>query len=121
MHVVEPCGFPFGPASWRRVAMDYESLTAPRRHASWTEFQASASGRTILFTTRGEIGHAEVAYQSGDILMFGSESAGAPKSVRDAADLRVRIPIAKDARSLNLATAVAVGLAEARRQLGGLP
>ena len=56
-----------------------------------------------------------------DILMLGSESAGVPEPVHRRADLRVRIPLRPGPRSLNVATAAAIALAEALRQTGELP
>ena len=62
-----------------------------------------------------------VAARKPDVLLFGSESAGVPGHVHAAATRRLRIPIRDDARSLNLAIAVAMATGEALRQTGGWP
>lgn len=78
-------------------------------------------GRLLLFTTRGAQNFTDFAFHPGDTLLFGRESAGVPDEVHAAADARLIVPIVPPARSLNLATAAAIGLAEALRQTGGFP
>jgi len=122
LEIIEPCGFPLGAKGLRRAAMDYGGLAEPRIHVSWEAFCSKRdAGRLILLTTAGEADLWEVKFRPGDIFLMGRESAGVPPEVHDSADLRVRIPIAADARSLNVATAGAIALAEARRQLGWSP
>jgi tRNA (cytidine/uridine-2'-O-)-methyltransferase len=121
LDIIEPCGFPADAKGMRRAALDYGALAPPVMHAGWSAFQESAeraSGRLILLTTKAETSIWDFEFRPGDLLMTGQESAGAPDEVHDACDATVRIPIAADARSLNLATAAAIALAEARRQLG---
>jgi tRNA (cytidine/uridine-2'-O-)-methyltransferase len=72
----------------------------------------------VLFTTRGAARLPDARFEAGDTLLFGSESRGAPPEVHARADLRVRIPQAPGTRSLNLAVAAGIGLAEALRQTG---
>ena len=120
LDVIEPCGFPMSDRALKRAALDYEAQT--RLHASWSAFLAAperAEGRLVLFTTRGATPLHRFGFQPGDTLLFGRESAGAPDEVHAAADARVVIPIA--ARSLNVVTAAAIGLAEALRQVDGFP
>ena len=101
--------------------MDYAELAAVTRHASWAAFTASRSGRLVLFTTAAETSLPHAVFQPGDLLLFGSESAGVPAFVHDAATLRIRIPQAPETRSLNLAVAAGIGLSEALRQTNGYP
>ena len=94
------------------------------RHASWAEFLADdGAGRrpTLLFTTRGAQNFTGFTFAPGDTLLFGQESAGAPEHVHAAAQGRLVVPIAPGARSMNLVTAAAIGLAEALAANGGFP
>ncbi len=122
--VIEPCGFPLSDRDMRRAAMDYAERALVKRHRGWADFLASperAAGRLLLFTTRGAEHFHRFSYRTGDILLFGRESAGVPEDVHAAADARLTIPLAAGARSLNLVTAAAIALAEALRQTDGFP
>jgi tRNA (cytidine/uridine-2'-O-)-methyltransferase len=119
--IVEPCGFPFSDRALKRAGMDYAELAAVTRHSGWHAFEGSLTGRLVLFTTAGGIRLPDARFEPGDALLFGSESRGAPETVHARADLRVRIPQAPGTRSLNLAVAAGIGLAEALRQTGAWP
>lgn len=122
--VIEPCGFPLSDAGVRRAAMDYGALAQLQRHASWADFLAHPerkTGRLLLFTTKGALPLHGFAFQAGDTLLFGRESAGAPDEVHAAADARLFIPLAPGARSLNLTVSAAIALSEALRQTNGFP
>jgi tRNA (cytidine/uridine-2'-O-)-methyltransferase len=121
LDVIEPCGFPFSDRALKRAGMDYAEIAAVTRHVSWEAFEARLRGRLVLFTTRGALPLAEARFEAGDTLLFGSESHGAPEDVHARAELRVRIPQAAGTRSLNLAVAAGIGLAEALRQTGHWP
>lgn len=119
--IVGPCGFPVDSKELRRVAMDYAALAPPTVHATWRDFlesSARSGSRIVLLTTKAETSLWDFRFRLDDILVAGRESAGAPAEVHDAADARIAIPMALGARSLNVAVAAAVALAEARRQLG---
>lgn len=119
--IVEPCGFPFSDRALRRAGMDYVARGELRRHADWRAFVDSAPGRIVLLTTAGDTRLPDVAFEPGDVILAGGESAGVPPHVHAAAALRVRIPMRQGLRSLNVAAAVAIALAEALRQTGGWP
>jgi tRNA (cytidine/uridine-2'-O-)-methyltransferase len=119
--VIEPCGFPWGDRALKRAGMDYAEIANVTRHAGWEAFEAGLAGRLVLFTTAGAVRLPEARFEAGDILLFGSESGGAPAQVHERADMRVRIPQVADTRSLNLAVAAGIGVAEALRQTGLLP
>ncbi|PSJ37973.1 tRNA (cytidine(34)-2'-O)-methyltransferase [Allosphingosinicella deserti] len=119
--IIEPCGFPFSDRALKRAGMDYAEMAAVTRHASWAAFAGGLSERLVLFTTAGADPLPQARFAPGDILLFGSESAGVPPEVHAAAALRVRIPQAAGTRSLNLAVAAGIGLAEALRQTNGYP
>lgn len=95
--------------------MDYE--TELHRHRDWNTFLASSGGRVILFTTKADGAHTDFSFKTGDILLLGREGGGVPPDVHDAADARVRVPLSPQTRSLNLAVAAGIALAEASRQL----
>ena len=115
--LIEPCGFPFSDRALKRAGMDYAEMAAVVRHPGWEAFEAALEGRLILFTTAADaIPLPDARFEPGDTLLFGSESRGAPAEVHARADLRVRIPQAVGTRSLNLAVAAGIGLAEAIRQ-----
>jgi tRNA (cytidine/uridine-2'-O-)-methyltransferase len=101
--------------------MDYAPVAEIARHADWTAFAAQRTGRLALLTTRGDLRLQDAGFRADDVLLFGSEGAGVPDAVHEAADLRVRIPLQPGFRSLNLAVAAGIALAEALRQAGALP
>jgi tRNA (cytidine/uridine-2'-O-)-methyltransferase len=122
--VIEPCGFVWDHRRLRRVGLDYLAQTSLRRFPGWQAFDAwrRAEGRRlILLTTRSRADYHATAYRPGDVLLAGRESAGAPPEVHDAADLRVRVPLAPGRRALNVVTALAMVLGEALRQTDGFP
>jgi tRNA (cytidine/uridine-2'-O-)-methyltransferase len=122
LDVIEPCGFAFSDRALKRAGMDYAEAAAVTRHAGWAAFAVALQGRLVLFTTAPDaIPLPAARFSAGDTLLFGSESRGAPPEVHAAAALRVRIPQAAGTRSLNLAVAAGVALAEALRQTGGWP
>ena len=122
--VIQPTAFPLDDRSLKRAALDYGPLSDLTVRPSWAAFQAAperAAGRLVLFTTRGAVRLDAFAFQPGDTLLFGRESAGAPPEVHAAAEARVVVPIRSEARSFNLAVTAGVALWEALRQTGGLP
>jgi tRNA (cytidine/uridine-2'-O-)-methyltransferase len=122
--LIEPCGFLVGDRAFRRAGMDYLDAVDLRRHASWRAFldAARAEGRRlVLLTTAGETSHTAFRFSPRDTLVVGRESAGAPVHVHRAAHARVRIPLMPGLRSLNVATAAAIALGEALRQLDAYP
>ena len=120
LDIVEPCGFPLDDSRLRRAGMDYIDLLELERHASWDAFRSKRDDRVVLLTTQGGVRHTDFAFAAGDLILLGRESAGVPQAVHDAADARIRIPMRKGVRSLNVAQAAAIALAEALRQTGGL-
>src|SRR5687768_15850357 len=119
--IIEPCGFAFSDRALKRAGMDYAEMARIFRHPGWDAFRASAPGRFVLLTTAGDVRLPEAQFEAGDVLLLGSESRGAPAAVHAAAALRVRIPQAPGTRSLNIAAAASICLAEALRQTGLWP
>ena len=124
VHIIEPCGFPFSDRALRRAGMDYAVQAQITRHPDRATFIAAmraAGRRLVLLTTRGAERLDAVSFSSADVLMLGSEGTGAPDDVHAAADIRLAIPLAPGFRSLNVATAGGIALAEALRQTTGYP
>jgi tRNA (cytidine/uridine-2'-O-)-methyltransferase len=121
-HIVEPCGFAFSADAFRRSAMDYADHVAIRRHTDRQAFVAAMAvqgRRLVLLTTAGDVRLDKATFGPEDVLMLGSESSGAPEDMHQAAALAVRIPLMPGLRSLNVAVAGGIALAEALRQTGG--
>ncbi len=120
--LIEPFGFVPDDRRLKRAALDYAAQVAICRHASWRAFLAARdpASRLVLLTTTGSLAHHRFAFAGNDTLLLGRETAGVPEAVHRAADARVRIPMVPGARSLNVAMAGAIALAEALRQTGGL-
>ncbi len=118
--LIEPAGFDASDRNLRRAGLDYLEHVQLVRHRSWEAFLAErAPGRLVLLTTKGEGSYLEFAFRVDDVLLLGRESAGAPEHVHARADARVRIPMRRDLRSLNIAVAAAMVLGEGLRQVGG--
>ncbi len=118
--IIEPCGFPLGERGLKRAAMDYPALVEISSHASWGAFLDSAPvqrGRLVLLSTKAVLTIWNHSFLHHDIVVVGQESAGAPPEVHDRCEAVISIPMAVGARSLNVATAASIALAEARRQL----
>ncbi|MCI5074368.1 tRNA (cytidine(34)-2'-O)-methyltransferase [Oricola sp.] len=121
VHVIEPAGFDMSDRALKRAGMDYVEMAALTRHLNWDAFEAwrnAEARRLVLLTTKAETPYTAHHFRRDDVLLFGRESAGAPDHVHDAADARLTIPMAKGARSLNLALSAAMVAGEAMRQTG---
>ena len=116
--LIERLGFLFDDRRLRRAVLDYAAAVKVRRHASWGRFLAERdpNSRLVLLTTGGDVALHRFAFAAADTLLLGRESAGVPDFVHRAAFARVVIPLAPGARSLNVALAGAIALAEALRQ-----
>ena len=121
--LIEPCGFLLDDRRVKRSALDYLANLPVRRHASWEAFLADHDPRSrlVLMTTSGSVTLHRFAFAADDTIILGRESAGAPEAVRRAAIARVVIPLRQSARSLNVALAGAIALAEALRQTNLFP
>ena len=120
-HIIEPAGFPVTDRAFRRAGMDYLDRVAIARHGSFQafdEWRASQRLGLVLLTTRATRSYLDHAFKDNQVVLFGRESAGVPEAVHQAADTRLRIPIAEGLRSLNVAMAVAIVAGEALRQTG---
>jgi tRNA (cytidine/uridine-2'-O-)-methyltransferase len=118
-HIIEPAGFAASDRNFRRAGMDYLDHVTLMRHDSWSKFEQwrkDSGYRLVLFTTKAASSYLEYQYRTGDILLFGRESAGVTDEVVAAADARLVIPIKPSLRSPNVAMSAAMALGEALRQ-----
>lgn len=121
LHLVEPLGFDLSDAKLRRAGLDYHDLAHVSVHrdlaAAWS---AVLPARVFAFTTSAELSFAEIAYEPGDVLLFGPEPTGLPAEVVGDPNITaaVRIPMLPGRRSLNLSNSAAVAVYEAWRQHG---
>jgi tRNA (cytidine/uridine-2'-O-)-methyltransferase len=122
LHLVEPLGFRLDDRELKRAGLDYREYARVAVHRDWqacrTALDPYAVRRWYALTTHGTRSLYDCALQDGDILAFGSETAGLPPAILAsfAADARIRIPMQPGMRSLNLSNAVAVAVYEAWRQ-----
>jgi tRNA (cytidine/uridine-2'-O-)-methyltransferase len=121
LHLIEPLGFDLEDKKLRRAGLDYHEFTALKRHANYQSFIETEQPKRVLAVTTKSTGYyGDVNFQSGDYLLFGSETGGLPEDVRQQIpdQDKIRIPMLKDSRSMNLSNATAVIIYEAWRQLG---
>ena len=121
LHVIEPLGFEMDDKRLRRAGLDYHEFANVQIWKSLPSYIAAHGGRRLIAVeTCGEAAHSDLSYQSGDSLVFGSETKGLSPELLALFDPShiVRLPMLPDSRSLNLSNAVAVAVFEAWRQLG---
>ena len=121
LHLIEPLGFDFDDKKLRRAGLDYHEFTAVKKHKSYEDFVTNETPKRVFaVTTKATNFYGDVNFEPGDYLLMGSETAGLPDSVRDQIpnEHKIRIPMLKDSRSMNLSNATAVIVYEAWRQLG---
>jgi tRNA (cytidine/uridine-2'-O-)-methyltransferase len=121
LHLIEPLGFSLDDARMRRAGLDYREYASVTTHSSLDVYIDSRGPRRVIaFTQHADTLYTDVRYVAGDALLFGRESDGLTDEILDGDVVteRVRIPIAANGRSLNLANAAAIGVYEAWRQLG---
>lgn len=122
LHLVGPLGFELSDRYLKRAGLDYWPHVNLHYHESLEAFNAvhqEQGGRWIGFSVAGKVSYVKFQFQPGDWMLFGSETTGLPPQVLEACSATVHIPMTQPkVRSLNLSVSVAVGLFEARRQLG---
>lgn len=122
LELIEPFGFLWDEKKIRVSAMDYFDLVNLTRHSSWQKFQTHFSTqRVVLLSTKASVYYTEFQFRPDDVLLLGRESAGVPDDVHAALPCRVKIPLNPAARSINMAMAGGIVLAEALRQTNGFP
>ncbi|SDG69160.1 MULTISPECIES: tRNA (uridine(34)/cytosine(34)/5-carboxymethylaminomethyluridine(34)-2'-O)-methyltransferase TrmL [unclassified Duganella] len=123
LHLIEPLGFPLEDSKLKRAGLDYHEYARMKVHKDWDAFLADTRpdpARMYAMTTHGSSPFAQAAFQTGDVFVFGSETAGLPVALRESFPpaQRIRLPMRPDNRSMNLSNTVAVVVFEAWRQNG---
>ena len=119
LHLIKPFGFEITDKHLKRAGLDYWYLVDITQYDNLGDFMARNPGARIHYaSTKAPRRHTEAEFRDGDYIMFGKESRGLPESLlRANYDSCIRIPMIKEARSLNLSNSVAVVVYEALRQL----
>ncbi|RCJ30561.1 tRNA methyltransferase [Nostoc minutum NIES-26] len=124
LHLVGPLGFEISDRYLKRAGLDYWPYVKLHYHETLEAFKNMhqvRGGRWLGFSVKGSFNYVDFQFQADDWLLFGSETTGLPPVILSACDATLHIPMAQpQVRSLNLSVSVAVGLFEARRQLGYL-
>ena len=117
LEIIEPCGFHLNDKRFKRVVMDYMDWDKIEIHQNAEEFfKAKKNQRVILMTTKASISYLKFQFEKEDTILFGRESAGVPKNIHQSIKDRLKIPMNGNTRSLNIASSVAIVLAESLRQ-----
>ena len=119
LEIIEPCGFLFSDKRFKRVVMDYLDYSEIKFYKNPKEFfDENSKNRVVLMTTKASKVYTKFKFKRNDILLFGRESAGVPEDVHSKVNERIKIPMQKNKRSLNISISVAIGASEFIRQLG---
>ena len=117
IHIIEPCGFNVHDSRFRRVVMDYMSMSRIFRYVDYDDFlKKNKKKRIVLMTTKAKKHYHKFKFKKNDMMLFGRESAGVPENLHKTIKNRIKIPMNKKTRSLNVAMSVAIISAEALRQ-----
>mgnify|MGYP001482331664 CR=1 FL=1 len=118
LEIIEPCGFLLSDKRFKRVVMDYMDYSQIRFYQSAEIFfEEKKNQRIVLMTTKGSINYTNFQFKDDDTILFGRESAGVPAKVHRLIENRLKIPMNNQVRSLNIASTVAIVLAESLRQI----
>ena len=119
LEIIEPCGFLLSDKRFTRVVMDYMDWGKIEVHQSSEKFfEAKKNQRIILMTTKASVSYTKFKFETNDTILFGRESAGVPENVHRLIKNRLKIPMKNKMRSLNIASSVAIILAENLKQTG---
>ena len=117
LEIIEPCGFLLTDRRFKRVVMDYMDFEQIEFYQSSDKFfEAKKNHRIVLMTTKASTSYLNFKYEKNDTILFGRESAGVPENIHQSISDRLKIPMNKNTRSLNIASSVAIVLAESLRQ-----
>ncbi|EGK07488.1 tRNA (uridine(34)/cytosine(34)/5-carboxymethylaminomethyluridine(34)-2'-O)-methyltransferase TrmL [Kingella kingae] len=121
LHLVKPLGFPLDSSKMKRAGLDYHEFSQLTVHESWQDCWAALQGKRIFaLTTKGSTRPDQVAFQAGDVFLFGPETRGLPTDILASlpSEQKIRFPMMPDNRSMNLSNTVAITVFEAWRQQG---
>ena len=117
LEIIEPCGFLLSDKRFKRVVMDYMNEKEINFYQSSKDFfESKKNQRIILMTTKASKSYTKFKFDINDTILFGRESAGVPEKVHKLLNNRLKIPMKSNKRSLNLASSVAIILAECLKQ-----
>ncbi len=117
LEIIEPCGFLINDKRFKRVVMDYMNYNEIKFYESLDQFfKFKENQRIILMTTKASVSYTKFKFKKNDTILFGRESAGVPEKVHKLIKDRLKIPMKKNMRSLNIASSVAIILAESLKQ-----
>ena len=117
IHIIEPCGFDLHDQRFKRVVMDYLRFSKIFRYEDYDKFLSkNKKKRIVLMTTKAKKNYHRFVFKKNDILLFGRESAGVPEQLHKTIKNKIKVPMNKKTRSLNVAMSVAIISSEALRQ-----
>ena len=117
LEIIEPCGFLLNDKRFKRVVMDYmDEKEITFYQSSKDFFNSKKNQRIILMTTKASISYTKFKFDKDDTILFGRESAGVPENIHKLIKDRLKIPMKNNMRSLNIASSVAIILAESLKQ-----
>ena len=117
LEIIEPCGFLLNDKRFKRVVMDYMDQKEIEFYKSSKDFfDAKKNHRIILMTTKASLPYTEFKFDKNDTILFGRESAGVPENIHKVVKDKLKIPMKNNKRSLNIASSVAIILAESLKQ-----
>ena len=118
LEIIEPCGFLLNDKRFKRVVMDYMNEKDIKFYKSSEDFfRLKENQRIILMTTKASISYTKFKFDKNDTILFGRESAGVPEKIHKLIKDRLKIPMKNNKRSLNIASSVAITLAECLKQI----
>ena len=117
IHIIEPCGFNLHDPRFKRVVMDYMGMSKIFRYENYDDFvKKNKDKRIVLMTTKAKKHYHKFKFKKNDMMLFGRESAGVPENLHKTIKNRIKVPMNKKTRSLNVAMSVAIISTEALRQ-----
>ncbi len=117
LEIIEPCGFLLSDKRFKRVVMDYMNEEEIKFYQdSKVFFKSKKNQRIILMTTKATLSYTKFKFDKNDTILFGRESAGVPDEIHNIVKNRLKIPMKNNKRSLNIASSVAIILAESLKQ-----
>ena len=117
LEIIEPCGFLLNDKRFERVVMDYMDENNIDFYRNSEEFfKTKKNQRVLLMTTKASKSYTSFKFDKDDTILFGRESAGVPEKIHNLVNNRLKIPMKNNKRSLNIASSVAIILAESLKQ-----
>ena len=117
LEIIEPCGFLLSDKRFKRVVMDYMDEKEIKFYQSSEDFlESKKNQRIILMTTKASLSYTNFKFNENDTILFGRESAGVPDKIHKIVKHKLKIPMKNKMRSLNIASSVAIILAESLKQ-----